>query len=315
MRSIFESRFTRDCAWRALVAFARKRSMKRSIRSISACCLSIALPSAISRAACSRRQACQVPGKKRERPASNSRTAVPTASRNQRSCATKTIAASSETSVCSSHSSDSMSRWLVGSSSSSTSAEVASARASEARVSWPPEKLSSPRSRSSSPNPEPARHRGGAVAPQVAAARLQTSLRAAVAGEQRLVARPIGHAPLQLGQLGLDRELLDAARKHVLAQRAATLARGALVVQHDPRALRQTQLAAVDRLLPREHPQQRRLARAVAPGDRHARAALELEGHPAQKRLPGHVLVQVGCDQYGHRLLMVGVRQSLLSLR
>ena len=135
IRSIFDSCFTRDCAWRAFVAFARKRSMKRSIRSISACCLSIALPSAISRAACSRRHWCQVPAKKRERPASISSTAVPTASRNQRSCATSTIAASSPTSVCSSHSSDSMSRWFVGSSSSSTSAPVASARASDARVS------------------------------------------------------------------------------------------------------------------------------------------------------------------------------------
>ena len=54
IRSILFSALTRDCAWRALVAFARKRSMKRSIRSISACCFSIALPSAISRAAASR---------------------------------------------------------------------------------------------------------------------------------------------------------------------------------------------------------------------------------------------------------------------
>ncbi len=36
--------------------------MKRSMRAISACCLSIALPSAISRAACSRRQLCQRAG-------------------------------------------------------------------------------------------------------------------------------------------------------------------------------------------------------------------------------------------------------------
>ena len=91
MRSIA---FTRDCTWRALVALARKRSMKRSIRSISACCLSIARPSWSSRAAASRRQACQEPGKKRERPASSSSTEVPTASRNQRSWATSTTAAS-----------------------------------------------------------------------------------------------------------------------------------------------------------------------------------------------------------------------------
>jgi hypothetical protein len=64
-------------------------------------------------------------------------------------------------------------------------------------------------------------------------------------------------------------------------------------VQHDPRSLRQAQLAAVDRLLAGEHSQQSRLARAVATRDRHARAALELERDPAQQRLPGHVLVQV----------------------
>ena len=60
-------------------------------------------------------------------------------------------------SVCSSHSSDSMSRWLVGSSSSSRSASTASARASEARVSWPPENVSSLRSSASSAKPRPCR--------------------------------------------------------------------------------------------------------------------------------------------------------------
>ena len=69
--------------------------MKRSIRAISACCFSICLPSWMSRAAASRRQACQVPGKKRARPASSSSTEVPTASRNQRSWATRITAASS----------------------------------------------------------------------------------------------------------------------------------------------------------------------------------------------------------------------------
>ncbi len=81
-------------------------------------------------------------------------------------------------------------------------------------------------------------------------------------------------------------------------------------MQRDPHALGHAELAAVDRGLAREHPQQRRLARAVAPRDRHPFAALQLERHPAQQRLPGHVLVQVGCDQYGHRLLIVGIERS-----
>ena len=107
-----------------------------------------------------------VPGKKRERPASSSSTAVPTASRNQRSWATSTIAASSDCSVFSSHSSDSMSRWFVGSSSSSRSGSPASARASDARVSSPPENVFSERSRLSS-----SRSRGRAPSPSRGRAR------------------------------------------------------------------------------------------------------------------------------------------------
>ena len=71
-------------------------------------------------------------------------------------------------------------------------------------------------------------------------------------------------------------------------------------MQRDPRALREHELAAVDRGLPREHPQQRRLARAVAPGQRQALPALELERDAAQERLPHHVLGEVGGDDDGH---------------
>src|ERR1700722_9009866 len=273
--------------------------MKRSMRAISTCCLSIARPSDSSRAACSRRHWCHVPAKKRERPASSSSTAVPTASRNQRSCATSTTAASRPTSVCSSHSSDSMSRWLVGSSSSSTSAVAASAREGGARELPAGEGVQGAievRRREA----EAARHHGRAVAPEVAAERLQPRLRAGVALEQRLVHLALGHAPLQIGELALDIQLLRAAREHVVAQRDAALAWGALVVQRDAHALAEAELAAVDRLLAREHPQQRRLARAVAPRDRHALAALELEGDAAQQRFAGDVLVEVRCDQHSH---------------
>ncbi len=149
-------------------------------------------------------------------------------------------------------------------------------------------------------------HRRRAAAPQVAAASLQPRLRARVARERRLVARAGRHLRLEVSQLRLDRELLRAPRQQVLAQRHPALARRALVVQRDAHALGDAQLAAVDRGLAGEHPQQRRLARAVAPGDRHPFAALELERHAAQQRLPGDVLVQVRCDQKSHRLLMVG---------
>ena len=94
-------------------------------------------------------------GKYVERPLSSSSTAVVTASRNQRSCATRMTAASIVFSIASSHSSDSMSRWFVGSSSSRMSGCDASARASDARVSSPPENVCSGRSRSASVNPSP----------------------------------------------------------------------------------------------------------------------------------------------------------------
>ena len=99
----------------------------------------------------------------------------------------------------------------------------------------------------------------------------------------------------------LDRELGRAAREQVVAQRDAALARRALIVQRDPHALREGQLAAVDRRLAGEHPQQRRLAGAVAPGDRHPLAAFELERDAAQQRLAGDVLGEVGGDADGHR--------------
>jgi hypothetical protein len=141
--------------------------------------------------------------------------------------------------------------------------------------------------------PEAVRHRGRAVAPQVAAASLQPRLRAGVTRQHRLVRVARRHLRLEGRQLRLDLQLLGTARQQVLAQRHPALARRALVVQSDAHALRHAQLAAVDRGLPREHPQQRGLARAVAPRDRHPFAALQLERHSAQQRLPGHVLVHV----------------------
>ena len=191
MRSILSSFFTRDCAWRARVP-ARKRSTKRSRRAISACWRSIARPSASSREAFSLRQACQVPLKKRLRPASSSSTAVPTASRNQRSWATSTTAASSDCRWLSSHSSEAMSRWLVGSSSSSRSGSPASARASDARVSSPPENVRRLRSRASSRKPSPCRV-ALTASRQLAAGVLQPGLSRGVRVERRGVRRAVGH--------------------------------------------------------------------------------------------------------------------------
>ena len=129
------------CACFALLFLYRNRSTKRSSRAMSAPTRSAVFAAAAARAAFSRRQTCQGPGKYSERPASSSSTAVVTASRNQRSWATRMTAASSDCSSCSSHSRFATSRWFVGSSSSSRSGSPASARASEARVSSPPENV------------------------------------------------------------------------------------------------------------------------------------------------------------------------------
>ena len=108
-----------------------------------------------ARAAFSRRHSCHGPSKKNGFGPPSSSTAVVTASRNQRSWATRITAASSDVSSRSSHSRLSTSRWFVGSSSSSRSGSEERARASEARVSSPPENVSSGRSRSASANPRP----------------------------------------------------------------------------------------------------------------------------------------------------------------
>ena len=131
------------------------------------------------------------------------------------------------------------------------------------------------------------------VAPAVAAGVLEPRLGGRVGAERGRVGRALGHRRLELGQALLDRQQLLGAAEHVVAQRQLALARRALVVQGDPRALGEHELAAVDRGLPREHPQQRRLARAVAPGQRQALPALEPERHAAQQRLPHHVLGEV----------------------
>src|SRR5690606_18652579 len=90
------------------------------------------------------------------------------------------------------------------------------------------------------------------------------------------------------------------AGDHVLAQGHARLARGPLVVQRDPDSLAVGDLASVDRDLIGEDAQQRRLARAVAPGQRHAIAPFELERDVAEERAVGYVLAEAGSGEDRH---------------
>jgi hypothetical protein len=133
--------------------------------------------------------------------------------------------------------------------------------------------------------------RPGALAPAVPAGGLEAGLGVGVAAEHALVALP--HPGLQRGELRLELERLLAAAEDVVAQAHLALPRRALVVERHARALGQHDLAAVHGGLAGEHPQQRRLARAVAPGDRQPVAALELERDAAQQRLARHVLGEV----------------------
>ena len=151
----------------------------------------------------------------------------------------------------------------MGSSSSSRSGCPASARASEARVSSPPEKDSRPRSRSASVKPRPRRTLVSVVAPAVAARVLEPSLRLAVAAERlgSVVAR--GHRLLEAAELLLGGDEVGRARERVLPQRVAAQPGRALVVQRDTRALLPGQLSALQLHLADERPQQRRLPGAV----------------------------------------------------
>ena len=139
------------------------------------------------------------------------------------------------------------------------------------------------------------------LAPVVAAGVLEPRLGARVGGERRVVHRAVGHRGLQARQLLLQRQQLLAAREHVVAQGQVAVARRALVVQRDPHVLGEDELAAVDPALAREHPQQRRLARAVAPGQGQPVPALELERDAPEQGLARHVLGEIGCEDDSHR--------------
>ena len=143
------------CACLALSFLYRKRATKRSRRAMSTETRSAVFCAWTARWAFSSRQTCHGPGKNVARPASSSSVAFVTASRNQRSWATITQAASSEASSRSSHSRLATSRWFVGSSSRIRSGSPASERASEARVISPPENVFRLRSKSSSRKPRP----------------------------------------------------------------------------------------------------------------------------------------------------------------
>jgi hypothetical protein len=140
---------------------------------------------------------------------------------------------------------------------------------------------------------EAVQRRVDALAPVVAPGVLEPTLRGGVGIERGGRGVAPGHRVLELGEPLLQRQQVLAAAQHIVAQRQVALARRALVVQRDADVLGEVELAAVDRALAGQHPQQRRLAGAVAARQRQPVTAFEPERDAAQQRHPRHVLGEI----------------------
>ena len=196
-----------------------------------------------------------------------------------------------------------MSRWFVGSSSSNRSGLPASARAERGSGQLAArERAELAVQHRVVAEAKAVERRQRTIPPGVAAGVLERGLSVGIAAESRLSVVAVCHPLLQLRQLTLERHQLWSAREDVVTEGDVAVAWRALVVQRDLRPLRQHELAAVDRRLAEEHPQQGRLPGAVATGERHPVTALELEGDATQQRLAGDVLAQIGGDDDGHQL-------------
>ena len=148
--------------------------------------------------------------------------------------------------------------------------------------------------------PEPANGGGRVVAPRPAAGVLEPRLRIGVAPKRLLVVRASGHRLLESPELAFELEQVARAGERVLAQRDVVLERGALVVERDPRALREGQLPALDRRLARDRAQERRLPRAVRACEREPVLAPDRERHVLEERVACELLAQLGCNEDGH---------------
>ena len=178
---------------------------------------------------------------------------------------------------------------------------MASARASEARVSSPPENVESCRSSPVSSNPSPRSRARCSLAPGPAARMLEPRLGIRVAAKRALVVGAALHRALERPELLLEREQVARAGDDVLAQREPELTRGSLVVERDPSALCEGELATLQRGLACDRAQERGLARSVRAGQRKPVTAPDGEGHALEQRISGELLAEAGCDQHGHR--------------
>ena len=296
------SRVSFACACFAFDFLYRNRATNRSSRSMSSLTRpdgasrrpTLAPPSRVATRATARRRRT---GAGRRAPAPPSSRPRGTSGRVRRGSPPASRPASSR----SSHSRLCTSRWFVGSSSSSRSGSPASARASDARVSSPPENVSSGRSSSASRNPSPRSTEAARSRQSHPPACSSRAGRLAVAPQCRGIVRAGSHRLLEAAQLFLDRGQVGGAGQRVLAQRQAAPAWRALVVERDAHVLRERELAALQRRLAHERAQQRRLAGAVRSREREPVAAAQRERDPVEEGVAGVLLAEAGCDQDRHR--------------
>ena len=147
---------------------------------------------------------------------------------------------------------------------------------------------------------EAAQHREDVVAPAITAAGFEPALRGGV-GSHRLLRSAARHLPLEPRQLGLGLQHVGAAGEDVVAELGARFARRALIVEGDAGAALHGQRPRLRGQLTGEHPEQGRLAGAVAAGQRHPVARLELERDVPEEELAADVDVERGCGRDCHR--------------
>ena len=109
-----------------------------------------------------------------------------------------------------------------------------------------------------------------------------------------------GHRGLEPSELLLGRDQVARAGERVLAQRKSALERRALVVQRDPRAFLECELAAVQVGLAGQDPEQGRLPGPVRAGQGQPVAPLDLERDSVEQERPCDLLAEVGADDHRH---------------
>src|SRR5206468_10867415 len=131
---------------------------------------------------------------------------------------------------------------------------------------------------------------------------LEPCLCLAVAADRCRLVVARRHQLLEAPELYLQLNQIGGPGQDVVPERQPSLERRPLVVERDPDALLEGEVAALEARLADEGPQQGRLPGAVRPGKGDAVPPLDLERHPVEERVAGKLLAEIGCDYDCHRL-------------